>query len=216
MRGKWKKKPVRIERDYYPTPEWCVAEFLRVPRVKWALRDGFFRLCDPCAGDGAIYRAANNRSAVGYEPFCSAELSDIEPRSTGNVEIRRGDFLSGPISDRISTNPRCMDICLTNPPYSLSLEFVERAVQTYPLTCMLLPLSFLASKSRNDFIRLYNPAVYVIPRRPSFVNRKTDHAEYGWFCWAHKSAREPWPWVIADERVHVMPWPETGNAELFD
>lgn len=48
----------------------------------------------------------------------------------------------------------------------------------------LLRTAFLESKSRHDFWQ-ENPlsGLYVLSKRPSFINGKTDATSYSWFVW---------------------------------
>ena len=73
-----------------------------------------------------------------------------------------------------------------NPPYSLAMEFIDRAMKVYPSASVafLLRLNFAASAGRARFMRESRPSVYVLPNRPSFTaSGKTDSIEYAWFVW---------------------------------
>jgi hypothetical protein len=74
---------------------------------------------------------------------------------------------------------------LTNPPFSLAMEFVEHALNQAPEAFMLLRLNFLASAKRKEFWKRHEPdALFVLSSRPSFTeNGKTDATDYAWFYW---------------------------------
>jgi hypothetical protein len=74
---------------------------------------------------------------------------------------------------------------VTNPPFSLALEFCDHALDCSLDVFMLLRLNFLASKKRQEWWRRNPPAaLFVLSERPSFTdNGKTDATDYAWFYW---------------------------------
>lgn len=171
------RSDVRVESDYYPTPAWCVhrlLEAVRLPGGAWL---------EPCAGDGAVVRAVV-RADVQWTTY------DIRPESSAqNI----GDFLS--VRPRVLLwEPEVVSpwasVCLTNPPYSLAMEFVQHAMKHAHVTAMLLRLNFLGSEGRAQFFRAHPPSVYVLPNRPSFVGGRTDACEYAWFVWGLNATPE--------------------------
>ena len=48
---------------------------------------------------------------------------------------------------------------------------------------MLLRLNFLGSQGRATWLRADQPSFWLTPRRPSFINGRTDSIEYAWFIW---------------------------------
>ena len=74
---------------------------------------------------------------------------------------------------------------LTNPPFSLAMEFCDHARQHAPNVFMLLRLNFLASRKRRDWWRRNPPAaLFVLSERPSFTeDGQTDATDYAWFFW---------------------------------
>ena len=147
---------VRSPHDFYPTPVWCVHRLLdrvRLPGRRWL---------DPCAGDGAIVRAVPDRDWVTNDirPGCDIESDWLE-----TWESFEG-----------------FDCILTNPPFSLAFEFVQRAVQLAP-TCMLLRQGFLASANRQPWLRENTPDVFVLPNRPDFTGGGGDSSDYVWCYW---------------------------------
>ncbi len=91
--------------------------------------------------------------------------------------------------------PAC-DAIITNPPFFLALEFIQRAMResrSYSCTlAFLLRLNFLGSKKRRQF-HLDHPAdLYVMTKRPSFIGGKTDSIEYAWFVWDRDTVGGHW------------------------
>lgn len=130
----------RNEKDFYATPIPVVANFLK----HYPIKDG--SILEPAAGNGNILRAI--REAGYTNPVTSVEIREQEREGLeqyGRVII--GDFLS------LSLNMACSTI-ITNPPYSLAQQFVEKAFEvagTDTDIIMLLRLAFLESKKRREF-----------------------------------------------------------------
>lgn len=163
---------VRRPADYYPTPPWCTAlllEELDLPGGRWL---------EPCSGNGDIVRTVSSlRDDVTWH------TGDIRPEGRSvadHPKVARhaeGDFLS-------MTPPEVpYDVLLTNPPYSLAMEFVQHGLLMADHVVMLLRLNFLASGRRAAFMRAHTPSVYVLPNRPSFTGKGTDSIEYAWLHW---------------------------------
>lgn len=176
----------RSEADFYATPAWCVRRLIDavdLPAGEWL---------EPCAGDGAIiratveYRALRTRkwTAVELREECRERLEDDET----NVDPYIGDFFTSPLvdSEHIRRNgPQLsFDVILTNPPFSLAMEFIRACETIATHRIFLLRLNFLGSEERSSYIRDTKPDLYVLPNRPSFVGAgKTDSIEYAWFHW---------------------------------
>lgn len=114
----------------------------------------------------------------------------VELRSECEPDIKKS-FLyeedSCIISDFFDLYPRTAkigpyEVCITNPPFSLAQEFLDRCLPQCKITVMLLRLAFIASEKRADFMRKNNPDLYILPNRPSFsADGATDSADYAWF-----------------------------------
>lgn len=175
-----KRGRVRIRADNYPTPRWCVhrlLEALELPGGRWL---------EPCAGNGAIITAVNairndvTWQAVEMRHTACNQLMKVMPADhiieDSFFQVAGGLFGKYPV-------------CLTNPPFSKAMEFVETCIPKAEHTVMLLRLNFLASEARSNFMRGTRPDVYVLPNRPSFtMSGKTDSIEYAWFHWHEDSA----------------------------
>lgn len=74
---------------------------------------------------------------------------------------------------------------LTNPPFSLALEFCDHAIKHSGNVFMLLRLNFLASRKRREWWRSNKPsALFILSERPSFTDDgATDATDYAWFYW---------------------------------
>lgn len=84
-----------------------------------------------------------------------------------------------------------VDLILTNPPFSLAQEFIEKAISVAPTVIMLLRINFLGSIKRHDFWQKYPPtALHVLSKRPSFTGKGTDATDYAWFVWDRSNKLE--------------------------
>lgn len=172
------RSPVRVAQDVYPTPAYCVEKLL--PWLNLTGRDGrplmFF---EPCRGGGAI--------------------SDRIPSNArkGHCEIREGtDYLTTPA---VMTGAWPVDLIITNPPYSLALEFLRKSLSEAHTVVYLLRLNFLGSLARKPFWDEHPPThLFTITPRPRFVNGGSDSCEYGWFIW-DRGGR-----VLTDRRFLVL------------
>lgn len=140
----------RQPHDLYPTPAPPIDALLSVMRYS-PLR----HFHEPCKGTGAIY----DRVQCLRKSYC---------------EIAEGiDYLT-------HTPPHQYDLIITNPPFSLALEFLQKSLQEADTVCYLLRLNFLGSQKRRVFWQANRPShVLVLPERPVF----------SWPCHGH-SAKE--------------------------
>lgn len=143
--------------DAYSTPTWCTEAICR--QLVWPQESG---VLEPCAGDGAIVRVLEKYAEYIVE-----------------CEIQRGiDFF-----EFDPDYPR-FDFIITNPPFSLAQEFVEKSLTLANCVVMLLRLNFLASSKRKAFWERNEPtAIHVLTKRPSFTGKGTDATDYAWFVW---------------------------------
>lgn len=114
--------------------------------------------CEPCRAAGSIY--------------------DKLPGARSYAEISEGiDYLN-------TAFPTRFDLIVTNPPFSLALEFLIKSLSEADTVCYLLRLNFLGTKKRRQFWQENPPShLYVLSTRPSFTGHGTDATEYAWFCW---------------------------------
>lgn len=155
----------RMKDDFYETPAWCVRRYLD---FRQHLPE---RLLEPSAGQGAIIRATD---AWARELFDYQWLAlDINP-APGIVCM---DFLDPKV-----TADKKFDLCLSNPPYKLAREFIEKGLTLAHEVVYLLRLNFLESEDRHDLFRKHPCDVRVLPNRPSFrADGSTDATAYAWF-----------------------------------
>ena len=162
----------RVVNDRYFTPHWLTEAIL--PHIGERLSDNRpLKILEPAFGDGHIVAPLKS-----YLDVCgfAHDVSVIDITPPINIDFLTHDF----------GNTR-FDLIITNPPYSLAMEFVEKSMEIRrdknSIVCMLLRIGFLGSKKRATWLRANTPSVYITPKRPSFVNGGNDNCEYGWFIW---------------------------------
>jgi hypothetical protein len=132
------------------------------------------RLWDPCAGNGALAKWLESRGrdvvvsdkypAPGYE---SAELNFLKCDQ---------DAIEAAISD--------YDAIVTNPPFCLKTEFLERLYALGKPFCCLLPITALETPKRGALFARHGLSLHVVPERLRFTNNcRGPSFNTSWFCW---------------------------------
>lgn len=170
--------------ELYPTPRYCVDLLVKHLRIE----DGDW-LLEPCAAEGVIYDHPAFKN-------CKRQWA----------EIRRGrDYLTHEFLQKF-------DLIITNPPFSLTKEFLRRSqTQLKPggVIAYLQRLNYLGSDARVPFWEEVGTPdkLGVITPRPRFVNNGSDSCEYGWFIW-DEGAKLGQPRCLSDKPIFIMSAPE--------
>ena len=176
----------RIESDFYPTPTETIDIFLKHYEIGKELT-----ILEPCAGNGNIVES----------------LKKIGCKNIDAVEIRREELENlvdkvgighVAICDFLTMNNKFLldkyDIIITNPPYNLAQEFVEKSLEVIKpggTVIMLLRTNFLESKKRFSFWQKNKlNGLYVLSKRPSFTGKGTDATSYSWFIWTKNEKKQ--------------------------
>lgn len=151
-----------IDGEVYPTPRSFIRSLL--DHVKVRPGDNFL---EPCRGPTrVIYDMVPLPESQKYW----AELSEGR------------DYLATPFA------PGSMDLIITNPPFSLTTEFMEKSLQELKPDGTMIYMqrvNFLGSLKREEFwqrIGFPNKFPVILPR-PKFVGKDGDSTEYAWFVW---------------------------------
>jgi hypothetical protein len=175
----------RNKSDFYQTPYSMTEQLLD---NEYFSKDD--TLIEPAAGEGAIVKVLKKR---GYKP----QYSDI---------IDGTDFLK---------EQEIFDNLITNPPYSLAFEFIQKAKDIIQWKfAMLLPLSYLHGQKRFNELWLDTEifplhTVYVFTRYPLLTDKvredgkyKTGMQVYAWFVWYRFPKTHPLIyWIDNDKYV---------------
>jgi len=199
--------------DHHITPRWAIREFLR----EWDVDTGIpsmlaknpdARVLDPCAGGmpqdmmaqklwGAHVPEKQWNEVVVGRDWTLMPYEEVLRESWGikaqTMDIRadaprvdlHADYLTYPFPQ----GERPFDLIISNPPFSLIREFIERSLHLLPFNgylAFLLRLNYFGSQKRARWFQSLMPEyAYVHSRRMSFdpISRRTDSIEYMHAVW---------------------------------
>lgn len=185
----------RVDNDFYATDPKAVHKLL----LKYSINGG--NILEPCIGNGNIANAIkdfyNNKGL-------NITGVDICDRGYPNTIVH--DYLTWETDKKF-------DCIITNPPYSLAKEFVEKSMtllndgydeDDYPngQLIMFLKIQFLEGAKRKELFEKYPPKyIYVFRNRMATWNNgePLDHNGkrwattmcHAWFVWEKGSKTEP-------------------------
>ena len=173
----------RVENDFYATDPNSVRDLLDTYSFS---SNSFY---EPCCGQGHISKVLKE-----YYPEAKHYATDLIDRGYGIGDI---DFLTYNFNDKV-------DWIVTNPPYSLAKEFVDKSLSiTSKGVAMFLKIQFLEGQARRDWFK-ETPLkyVYVFSKRQDplrdgqALNPKTGKRWgstmcFAWFIWEHNYNGEP-------------------------
>jgi hypothetical protein len=168
---------VRVESDFYATPEKVIHNFLKHYRIP------FGTILEPSAGCGNFLKVLREQGHKGHITSVETRAEELTTLDFYSNEIIIDDFLS----HKFEYNK--FDYIIGNPPYSLAIEFLEKCFSISnpknTTIIMLLRTAFLESKKRYDFWQRHPVNhLYVLSERPSFLNNgKSDATSYSFFIW---------------------------------
>lgn len=172
--------------DFYPTPLNTIRTFLDNYELN---KNGI--ILEPCAGNGNFIKVIRE---YGYTNKIVANeiLEEHIPRlkELGIDIIHNKDFLQEDVEGFCKED---VTTIITNPPFSLAREFLEKCFKEYPNAevIMLLRTAFLESKSRRDFWNKYTlNGLYTLTERPRFINNKSDATSYSFFVFTPNSNKQ--------------------------
>src|SRR5690606_22897195 len=154
MSAKGRKKQPKNNEEFFPTPEWCVdtiilSDLLKLPGGRWI---------EPCAGTGNIIKAVNRlRDDVDW---IVCELQEMFHDRFLRPLLRPGRDILLPPGDYVHREwpfPTA-DVLIMNPPFSLTMQFVEVSfVRAHHVLC-LQRKGFFGTQSRAAWLANYCPA----------------------------------------------------------
>lgn len=173
-----------IPLDCYSTPQWCVDRLLE--SCPLPMHGRWF---EPACGKGNIVHAVNR-----YANQIQWTFMDIQPglaeyltqRIPNSAQFKDGSFLD------LNPSYYYADVLITNPPYSIALEFIQHALPIASHVVMLLRLNFLGSADRAPFFQANPPDVYVLPNRPEFVTTLSCRGGGYYQDGSHRESKCPW------------------------
>lgn len=167
----------RNKQDFYETPIKTIKLFLNNYQIQGN------NILEPCAGNGNISKTIKQ-----YYPSCRLDQVEIREEEKNNLQPYGNIY----IENFLNWQPKkYYDCIITNPPYSLAKEFIEKSLIIANEVIMLLRLAFLESKKRYEFWQKYPVnELYILSQRPSFTGNGTDATAYAWFVWNKKSNKQ--------------------------
>ena len=160
--------------DYYVTPIASIKEFISAQtQIDFIDKT----ILDPCAGGDTINKMSYPEVLKDYSS--RVITSDIREDS---LAVHTVDYLEWDVSETK------IDIIITNPPFNIASEIIEKALRDVTVggyVVMLLRLNFFGSQKRKPFFDAYPPlACYVHNKRMKFTNTNgTDSIEYMHCIW---------------------------------
>ena len=187
----------RIENDYYATPEESTEAILK--EIKFNETDVIF---EPSTGGGHIVEVLKK-----FYPNNKIITNDLIYR--GYPLDNQVDYLKEKICD--------CNITITNPPFKLAKEFIEKAIKTTSkYVIMFAKIQLIEGLDRYKFFQEHPPKyVYVFANRQNPLRNGNPLDENGkkwcstmcfaWFVWEVEFKGEP-----------VIRWLKTNKMELME
>jgi hypothetical protein len=154
--------------DAYFTPPCAVHALMKLERLPRAI-------ADPCCGAGAILDVL----AAGHDVYGL----DIQDYGWPGTVI--SDYLASPC-------PMGETAIVTNPPYRLALQFIQKALADgAPYAAFLARLNFLEGQQRRPFFEKHPPSrIWVSSARLPMMHRQgwegkkaSSNMTFAWFVW---------------------------------
>ena len=180
----------RVDHDFYATDPKAVYMLLNSYHIKGNT------VLEPCVGAGHIANAIENYYFLEKDDLTVTGI-DIVDRGYKNTII--SDFL-------LYETDKKYDCIITNPPYSLAQEFIEKGMNLLADSgqmIMFLKLQFLEGIKRREFFEKYPPKyIYVFRNRMATWNNGNEVDPkngkkwsttmcHAWFIWEKNSNTEP-------------------------
>lgn len=180
----------RVDNDYYATDPKAVKQLFNT----FAINKRINSFLEPCVGGGNI---ANEVISI-CKPN-TTKFIDIVDRGYPNTEVT--DYLT---YDSYDSDEK-FDLIMTNPPYSLGCEFVEKSIPMLSkggYLIMFLKIQFLEGMKREEMFNKYPPKfIYVFRKRMGTWRNGEEFDENGkhrsttmchaWFVWQEGFNGEP-------------------------
>jgi len=180
------RKEPHTSLDDFPTPPWATRALFEFLQGQGFTSGGVAR--EPAANRGHMVKPLS-------EFFDSVDASDVHDYGAG-YPVR--DYLFGP-------DPDPVDWTITNPPFRLAEDFIERALRTSREGCaFILRSAFLEGIGRHDRLFAKRPPAFVLQFSERVVMHKGKLSKDG-------STATAYCWII-----WLNPkWHLSGTTELF-
>jgi len=171
--------------DYYVTPQLSIREFLKAFNEDFQVEHSIpipITILDPCAGGDSTHEMAYPDAIQRYSGWTIKWIDTVDVRLDSRAQWKE-DYLF-----RNFGNVHQYDMAITNPPFNIALDVIQKAlaeVKAGGWVIMLLRLNFFGSQERSAWFQKNMPwACYVHSKRMKFTNTGgTDSIEYMHACW---------------------------------
>jgi len=180
-------KKGRVENDYYATNPSDTLAFLELIENEYDLNN--MSILEPAAGEGHIMNVLKERY-----PLSKVIGRDLINR--GNPDIESGvDFIT-------TNNDEHFDYVITNPPFILAKEFINKSLELAGVAFIFAKLQFLEGKSRKQWFEnghLKYVYVYSYRANPWRNGKSTDENGNKW------SSTMAFAWYVFDVKYDGEP-----------
>lgn len=177
----------RVENDYYATNPADTSAFLELIEYEYDLNNT--SILEPAAGEGHIMNVLKERY-----PLSKIIGRDLIDR--GNKEIESGvNFIT-------TNNNEHFDYVITNPPFALAKEFINKSLEIADVAFMFAKLQFLEGKARKQWFEnghLKYVYVYSYRANPWRNGESTDENGKKW------SSTMAFAWYVFDGKYDGEP-----------
>ncbi|MGA0540712.1 hypothetical protein [Neotabrizicola sp. VNH66] len=173
--------------DDFPTPPWATRALLECLDLPfWASLHGFATCREPAANRGHMVRPLR-------EVFTSVEAADIFDYGAG---FPQADYLFGP-------DPDPVDWTITNPPFRLAEQFIQRALRTSRHgVAVIVRSAFLEGVGRHRRLFQPHPPRFVLQFTERVVMHKgrlsatgSTATAYCWIVWTPGEHDTRFAWI---------------------
>lgn len=188
--------------DFFPTPPWATRALLRHVLPMLTFPPGDQLAWDPCCGEGHM-------AEVLRESFRQVHASDVYPHGYGEV----GSFVGqGGLDLDVAHCPFRPDWIIMNPPFNLSLEFAERAIDEAAAgVAILVRTTWIESAERYGLFCRHQPSLQAtFAERVPMVEHRWDPeassaTSYSWMIWTRAAAMPVMPGCLPTWRTVIIP-----------
>lgn len=176
----------RVENDYYATAPKDTQAFLDVVKSEYDLNGK--AILEPAGGEGHIVRVLNDNY-----PNSNVVSTDLIDRGS--------DLVIGGV-DFLKSRFKHYDYIITNPPFNIAKDFVDKSLQVADVSFIFAKLQLLEGKSRKDWFKdVPLKYVYVYSYRASPWRNGEEFDENG-KRWASTMA---FAWYVFDNNYSGEP-----------
>lgn len=175
----------RVENDYYATNPSDTKEFLELIDEEYNLNN--VTILEPAAGQGHISKVLKDRYKSN---IISTDLINRTPIEN-DLGIKGGiDFLE-------TKNDEKYDFVITNPPFSLAREFIDKSLEISDNVFIFAKLQFLEGKARKEWFKnIPLKYVYVYSHRANPWRNGEERDETG----KKYSSTMAFAWYVFDKK----------------